>query len=123
TANNTVYSTTQSGMRISNNGCTADQVLNLTVTPKPADVVTNATICSGETYTWTANNTVYSTTQNGTRISNNGCTADQVLNLTVTPKPADVVTNATICSGDAYTWTANNTVYSTTQSGMRISNN
>ncbi|WPO80722.1 gliding motility-associated C-terminal domain-containing protein [Flavobacterium sp. KACC 22761] len=123
TANNTVYSTTQSGTRISNNGCTADQVLNLTVTPKPADVVTNATICSGDTYTWTANNTAYSTTQNGTRISNNGCTADQVLNLTVTPKPADVVTTASICSGETYTWTANNTAYSTTQNGTRISNN
>ncbi|KAF2508061.1 DUF11 domain-containing protein, partial [Flavobacterium zhairuonense] len=122
-ANGQAYTTNQSALKISNNGCTADQVLNLTVTPKPADAVTNATICSGDTYTWTANNTAYSTTQNGTRISNNGCTADQVLNLTVTPKPADVVTNATICSGDTYTWTANNTVYSTTQSGMRISNN
>ncbi|KAF2518558.1 hypothetical protein EYY60_00060, partial [Flavobacterium zhairuonense] len=87
------------------------------------DVVTNATICSGETYIWAVNNTAYSTTQSGMRIPNNGCTADQVLNLTVTPKPADVVTNATICSGETYTWAVNNTAYSTTQSGTRISNN
>ena len=111
TANSTAYTTSQSGLRIVNNGCTADQVLNLTVTPKPADVITTATICSGATYTWTANSTAYTTSQNGLRIVNDGCTADQVLNLTVTPKPADVVTTATICSGATYTWTANSTDY------------
>ncbi|MFI1770296.1 T9SS type A sorting domain-containing protein, partial [Thalassobellus citreus] len=65
-------------------GCTADLVLNLTVTPKPADIVTNATICSGETYTWTAGNgNDYTTNQSGVRVTNDGCTADLVLNLTV----------------------------------------
>ena len=98
-ANSTDYTTTQSGTRIANDGCTADLVLNLTVTPKPADIVTNASICSGETYNWAANSTDYTTTQSGTRIANDGCTADLVLNLTVTPKPADIVTNASICFG------------------------
>ena len=121
-ANSTDYTTTQSGTRIANDGCTADLVLNLTVTPKPADIVTNATICSGETYNWAANSTDYTTTQSGTRISNDGCTADLVLNLTVTPKPADIVTNATICSGETYNWAANSTDYTTTQSGTRIAN-
>ncbi|MFI1770221.1 hypothetical protein, partial [Thalassobellus citreus] len=99
-------------------GCTADLVLNLTVTPKPADIVTNATICSGETYTWTAGNgNDYTTNQSGVRVTNDGCTADLVLNLTVTPKPADIVTNATICSGETYTWTAGNgNDYTTNQS-------
>jgi hypothetical protein len=36
-----------------NDGCTANQVV-LTVTPKPTKVST-LTICSGETYTWAAN--------------------------------------------------------------------
>src|SRR5690606_24191990 len=119
TWNGVDYTTAQSGTRISNDGCTADLVLNLTVTPKPADVVTNETICSGETFTW--NGVDYTTAQSGTRISNDGCTADLVLNLTVTPKPADVVTNATICSGETYTWTANGVDYTTSQSGTRIS--
>ncbi|MFD0991063.1 T9SS type A sorting domain-containing protein, partial [Mariniflexile jejuense] len=120
--NSVVYTTSQSGLRITNDGCTADQVLNLTVTPKPADVVTNATICSGASYTWSVNSVVYTTSQSGLRITNDGCTADQVLNLTVTPKPADVVTNATICSGDSYTWSVNSVVYTTSQSGLRITN-
>jgi hypothetical protein len=96
---------------IVNNGCTADQELQLTVTPKPAKVITTATICSGDTYTWTANSTAYSV--GGTYpIVNNGCTADQELQLTVTPKPAKVITTATICSGETYTWSANATAYS-----------
>lgn len=43
---------------------------------KPADVVTTETICSGASYTWAANGTVYTTTQTGTTITNDGCTAN-----------------------------------------------
>ncbi|MHC0442180.1 Ig-like domain-containing protein, partial [Flavobacterium sp. 3-210] len=67
---------------ILNNGCTADQELQLTVTPKPSKIITTATICSGETYTWSANSVDY--TVGGTyTVTNNGCTADQELQLTV----------------------------------------
>ena len=121
-ANSSPYTTTQTALTITNDGCTANQVLNLTVTPKPATVVTNATICSGATYTWSANSLPYMTAQTALTISNDGCTADQVLNLTVTPKPAAVVTNATICSGASYTWTTNGSSYNTTQSALTITN-
>ena len=87
---------------------------------KPADIVTIATICSGNSYTWVANSVAYSTSQSGTRISKDGCTADLVLNLTVTPKPADIVTNQTICSGETFSW--NGVDYTMSQSGTRISN-
>ncbi|WP_166638477.1 gliding motility-associated C-terminal domain-containing protein, partial [Flavobacterium sp. 245] len=98
---------------IANNGCTADQELQLTVTPKPSKIITTATICSGETYTWSANSTDYTAT--GTYpILNNGCTADQELQLTVTPKPAKIITTATICSGETYTWSANSVDYTAT---------
>jgi len=104
-----------------NDGCTADQVLNLTVTPKPGDVMTTESICSGQTYTWLANGNTYSTS--GTyKITNNGCTADQILNLTVTPKPADVVTTESICSGQTYTWLADGNTYSTSGT-YKITNN
>ncbi|OOG79321.1 hypothetical protein, partial [Flavobacterium sp. A45] len=116
--NGTDYTTNQTGTRFPGaDGCTADQVLNLTVTPKPADIVTNQTICSGATFTW--NGTDYTTNQTGTRFPGaDGCTADQVLNLTVTPKPADIVTNQTICSGETYRW--NGTDYTTNQTGTRF---
>jgi hypothetical protein len=42
-----------------------------------------------ESFSW--NGTDYTTTA-GTRILQNGCTADQVLNLTVTAKPTKVST-------------------------------
>ncbi|MEE9371803.1 MAG: SdrD B-like domain-containing protein [Saprospiraceae bacterium] len=85
------------------NGCPYTEVLNLTVTPKPSDEVTNVTICSDELpYTWNGR------TYNGSdtdRIEGANCTADLVLNLTVTPKPSDEVTNVTICSDELpYTW-------------------
>ena len=84
--------------RIVNDACTADLVLNLTVTPKPADIVTTETVCSDELpFVWNGR------TYNGSatdRIEGANCTADLVLNLTVTPKPADQVTTVTICSDE-----------------------
>ncbi|MTH16151.1 gliding motility-associated C-terminal domain-containing protein, partial [Flavobacterium sp. LC2016-01] len=107
---NSANYTTGGTYTVANNGCTADQELQLTVTPKPAKVITTATICSGDTYNWTVNSTAY--TAGGTyTVANNGCTADQELHLTVTPKPTKVVTTATICSGDTYNWTVNSTAY------------
>ncbi|MBF4467516.1 hypothetical protein IRZ99_19865, partial [Flavobacterium sp. LC2016-12] len=120
-ANGIVYTTSQTGLRINNDGCTADLVLNLTVTPKPADVITTKSICAGESYKW-IDNVTYTTSQNGLRISNDGCTADQVLNLNVAPKPADIITTQTICSEQNYTWPANGISYSASQNGIRISN-
>ena len=118
--NGQTYNTTQNGLRVAGDNCTADQVLNLTVTPKPSDAVTDVTICSDETYTWTVNGQTYNTTQNGLRIAGDNCTADQVLNLTVTPKPSDAVTDVTICSDETYTWAVNGQTYNTTQNGLRI---
>jgi hypothetical protein len=69
-----------------------------------------------ESFSW--NGTDYTTTQAGTRILQNGCTADQVLNLTVTPKPADAVTTQTICSRSFSLW--NGTDYTSNQAGTRI---
>ena len=107
--NNTAY-TIGGTYLVTNDGCTANQELVLTVTPKPTKVTTTKTICSGETYTWAVNNTAY--TNAGTYlVTNNGCTANQELVLSVTPKPTKVTTTKTICSGETYTWAVNNTAY------------
>jgi gliding motility-associated-like protein len=110
-ANNTTYSTAGTYTK-NNDNCTADQELVLTVTTKPTKISTPAAICSGDSYTWTINNTTYTTAGTYT-INNDNCTADQELVLTVTPKPTKISTPATICSGDSYTWTVNNTAYTT----------
>ncbi|MFE3849482.1 gliding motility-associated C-terminal domain-containing protein, partial [Flavobacterium sp. LB3P45] len=93
-----------------NDGCTADQELVLTVTPKPTKVSTPITICSGENYIWSVNSTTYTAAGTYTK-TNDGCTADQELVLTVTPKPTKVSTPITICSGENYTWSVNSTTY------------
>ncbi|MCD2261035.1 hypothetical protein KWG70_17615, partial [Psychroserpens sp. XSD401] len=93
--------------------CAADQTLNLTVTPEPAPVVTDVTICSDESYTWTENGITYNGSGGSTSVTIEGvnCAADQTLNLTVTPEPAPVVTDVTICSDESYTWTENGITY------------
>ncbi|WP_291111867.1 gliding motility-associated C-terminal domain-containing protein, partial [Flavobacterium sp. UBA4120] len=73
--------------------------------PKPADVVTTATICSGETYTWTANEVQYTTSQTGTTITNDGCTANQILNLTVNQLIATKEEGTIFCKGGTTTVT------------------
>jgi hypothetical protein len=111
--NGETYTTAQN-ITIEGVNCAADQVLNLTVTPEPAAVVTTANICSDESYTWSVNGETYTTAQNIT-IEGVNCAADQVLNLTVTPEPAAVVTTANICSDESYTWSVNGETYTTTQ--------
>ncbi|KAF2335444.1 hypothetical protein FND99_04600, partial [Flavobacterium daemonense] len=109
--NNTTYNTSGNYL-VAKDGCTADQELVLTVTPKPTKISTAKTICSGESYTWSENTTTYNTS--GTYLlTKDGCTADQELVLTVTPKPAKISTSQTICSGESYTWSENNTTYNT----------
>ena len=94
------------------NGCTFNNVLVLNVTPRPQDVVTNQTICPGSTFTWPVNGVVYSST--GTIVIDGvGCTATQILNLTVLPQTADVTTTQTICQGEVFTWPVNGQSYST----------
>jgi hypothetical protein len=71
------------------------------------------TICSGESFSW--NGTDY-TTQAGTRIAKDGCTADQVLNLTVTPNQRMYYAKQSV--PETFPW--NGTNYTTTQAGTRI---
>ena len=119
-ANNASYNTAGTYVK-TNNGCTADQELILTVTSKPAKVTTTKEICSGDNFLWDVNNTSYNTA--GTYVkTNNGCTADQELVLTVTPKPAKVTTTKEICSGESFLWDVNNTSYNTAGTYIKINN-
>ena len=90
---------------IEGDNCAADQTLNITVTPEPTPVVTDVTICSDESYTWTVNSATYNGADgsNSIFIEGDNCAADQTLNITVTPEPTPVVTDVTICSDETYT--------------------
>ena len=62
--------------------CTWD----VTGTP-PEPIITNVSICSNETYTWSVNSVTYNGADGDTSVTvtGSGCDADQTLNITVTP--------------------------------------
>ena len=92
-------------------GCDSIVTLHLTVLPEPIEVITDTTICHGESITWIDGN-VYNSTIQGKSYSKPfaGHTCDSIvgtLNLTVLPKPEDIVEYDTICSGDTLEWYPN----------------
>ena len=87
-------------------GCAYQSILHLTVLPEVKPVVETATICYGESYKWSLNNTSYSASGDYTITlqDKNGCDYQATLRLTVLPEVADVEESATICYGETYTW-------------------
>ena len=86
--------------------------LHLTILPQVEETIGEATICSGETYTWQADGKEYaeSGTYSVTLQDLNGCDSVVILHLTVNPI-ATTEEHVTAC--DSYTW--NGETY--TQSG------
>jgi PKD repeat protein len=139
----TIYTLTTS-----NGTCTANDVVTVSVTPLPnADAGNSITICNGATATFSASGgTAYSwspatalssttianpvanptiTTQYTVTVTNNGCTASDVIDVTVTNSLiADAGTNTVICNGSAailnasggstYSWAPSTGLSSTT---------
>ncbi len=71
---------------------------------KPADDETEVIICSDEEYTWSIDQKTYNT-DTIIRIEHDPCTADEVLILTVIPKPVTVTLDTTIWSNELpITW-------------------
>ena len=105
-------------------GTTCDSViytLNLTVLPQAKEVVTDTTICYGETVTW-VDGKVYDSTKMGVShsVPFAGTTCDSViytLNLIVLPQTKEVVTDTTICYGETITW-VDGKVYDSTKMGV-----
>jgi len=93
-----------------NDGCTADQILNLTVGTKPTTVTTTEAICFGESFLWEADEQTYNASGTYTQY-NDGCTADQILKLTVGTKPETITTTEAICFGESFLWEADEQTY------------
>ena len=89
---------------IASNGCDSVVVLDLKVLFTIVAPEESATICYGESYTW--NGEEYSETgvYRDTLQSVQGCDSIVTLNLTILPEVEDYEENATICSGESYTW-------------------
>jgi hypothetical protein len=95
--------------------------LNLELLPQAKEVITDTTICFGETVTWVDGET-YNATKIGVSYSKPfvGTTCDSViytLNLTVLPQAKEVVTDTTICYDETVTW-VDGKVYDSTKKGV-----
>ena len=77
--------------------------LHLTILPQVEETIEEATICSGETYTWQADGKEYaeSGTYSVTLQDMNGCDSVVILHLTVNPI---ATTEEHITACDSYTW-------------------
>ncbi|MBK8684176.1 MAG: fibronectin type III domain-containing protein [Bacteroidetes bacterium] len=105
---------TYTGTSVNSQGCTVDEILDLTITPSTS----NTTVASAcDSYTWSVDNMMY--TQSGTYTSVNGCHTE-ILDLTITP----TTTNTTVASGcDSYTWTVNGMMYTMSGTYSEVSPN
>ncbi len=107
--NNVTYSISGSYLSVGINaqGCTDTHTLNLTINQSTSSSV-SATSC--DTYTWTANGQVYTTSGSYTKTSLNaaGCIHTLSLFLTIT---SSVSHTTTIEACDFYTWANNNVTY------------
>ena len=98
-------------------GCNT-ATLNLTVNPLTTTGSVTTSICDGDTYTWPANGTTYTTAQSGITVVT-GCNT-ATLNLSITPITSTGSVSTSICDGDTYTWPENGVTYTTAQSGITV---
>lgn len=105
-------------------GCSDTAVANVFMAPPIIPVITNATICSGQTTTLTASggtNYSWNTGQTTSSITAaittgvtytvivtdaNGCSGPGIASVSVAPSPVVTVSSSTICSGQTATLTA-----------------
>nr|MDQ3048188.1 PKD domain-containing protein [Bacteroidota bacterium] len=123
-------STTNYTVTVTSGGCSSTDVVTISVTPLPAaDAGANVSICSGSSttlnasggtsYTWLPatglSSTIISnpvanptaTTTYTVNVTNSGCSATDVVTVTVNSAPlADAGTNAAICNGSSTTLNA-----------------
>ncbi|WP_394774562.1 hypothetical protein [Flavobacterium sp.] len=74
----------------------------ITVRTKPTAITTTENICAGEKYTWAVNGIEYSESASVT-VEKDGCTADEILNLTIGSLSASLIINSILpefCAGD-----------------------
>ena len=105
------------------NGCPYTATLNLDEYPVTANIVTNATVCAGDSYTWTVDGMTYTAGDSPVTLNltdGNGCPYTATLNLDEYPVTADIVTNATVCAGDSYTWTVDGMTYTAGDSPVTL---
>ncbi len=92
-------------------GCTANEVLNLTVIPEPPNIITTTTICQGEAYIWDVNEVEY--TEEGVyTFETLSCkVADEILILTISERPPEIIQYESFCGGESFTWSINGLTY------------
>jgi len=96
---------------IYNNGCTANDSLDLTIVPKPKDIINQYFICEGESYVWSVNGEVYTISGTYSVYGGDNCSADYYLQLYVLQPNEIQTTTEIINSGETYTWSVTGEEY------------
>ncbi len=101
------------------NGCTVNEVLNLTINNSTSSTET-VTAC--DTYTWAANGTTYTVSGTYTNVTTNaaGCPDTATLVLTINNSSSSTE-EVTAC--DTYTWAANGTTYTVSGTYTNVTTN
>ncbi|MFK7833783.1 MAG: SdrD B-like domain-containing protein, partial [Winogradskyella sp.] len=101
------------------NGCTYTATLTIHENDVTEDVVENVTICAGSDFTWSQNGETYTAADSPVVIDvtdANGCTYTATLTIHEFDATPDVVTNATVCEGESYTWFQDGETYTSADS-------
>ena len=107
-------------------GCDSLVNLHLIVLPDNPVVVTDTTICFGETFLWAADGVVYTETTLNKEYwlkDVHGCDSLVVLNLTVLPEVKPTVIDTVTCNGVAFYWNVTGKYYTGTQNVDAILHN
>ncbi len=110
---------TYNGTSTDGNGCTVNEVLNLTINNSTSSSM-SATAC--DSYTWAANGTTYTTSGTYTNVTTNaaGCPDTATLVLTINNSTSSTM-SATAC--DSYVWAANGTTYTASGTYTNVTTN
>ena len=110
---------TYNGTSTDGNGCTVNEVLNLTINNSTSSTE-SVTAC--DTYTWAANGTTYTASGTYTNVTTNaaGCPDTATLVLTINNSTSSSM-SATACN--SYTWAANGTTYTTSGTYTNVTTN
>ncbi len=110
---------TYNGTSTDGNGCTVNEVLNLTINNSTSSSM-SATAC--DSYTWAANGTTYTASGTYTNVTTNaaGCPDTATLVLTINNSTSSTM-SATACN--SYTWAANGTTYTTSGTYTNVTTN
>ncbi|NRD19919.1 hypothetical protein HNV08_07660, partial [Winogradskyella eckloniae] len=102
-----------------NSGCSYTATLTINEYDAAENVVTEVLVCEGTEYVWSQNGQTYTAADSPVVLSlsnANGCAYTSTLIINEHVPVNTIVTEVTVCSGEAYTWSQNDETYTAADS-------